>query len=382
LLLDYDEEEDKIEKDLKWANESEGRIQSDSKRALRKLDDRIKALESELQGLQSQSEHLLGIIEGRIKPSAVDLPEEEANDFRTKLRLRVKGVRGIAIEKAKDDLIPLEEKIEKVEGKLDRIKAKTTPVEDKVSKTLRALQNLEKLLREQRSLLRKTRSAHEDVERMTGLFGWYNPYLLSRKALGEVSLSRWRLKNKTKSVKNRREEVESLEDQIAEIKDDLRSTLGEAYEVSFLPIVFKSGKSPEGKRFDRNELTIHDVDNLDIKGKIAHHKSLGRKADRLSSLVAERTYFIIDALHRMARLCEQRVYKLKIIELSLVIERVAERQLERKIQTCHHIIGVADSCNSQAMRVGAYLEKRGMVEDGRKRAEENLAGIRSDLLKI
>jgi hypothetical protein len=382
LQLDYAEEEDEIERDLKWATESDSRIQSESKRAIRRLDDRRKALESELKDLNSHSDHLLGIIEGRIKPSAVDLPEEEANDFKTKLRLRVKGVRGIAIEKAKDDLIPLEEKIEKVEGRLDRLNAKASPVEEKMSKTKKAFQDLEKLLREQRTHLRRTRSAHQDVERMTGTFGWYNPYVLSRKALDEVSLSRWRLKNKANSVKKREEEVGSLENQISEIKDDLRSTLGEAYEVSFLPIVFKSGRSPEGKRFDQNELTVHDVDNLDIKGKIAHHKSLGRKADRLSSLVSERTYFIIDALHRMANLCEQRVYKLGIIERSHIIERVAARQLERKIETCHRILTMADSCMTLSTQVGEYMEKRGLAEDGRERAEGILADIRSDLLKI
>ncbi|MBU7004089.1 MAG: hypothetical protein HXS50_00885 [Theionarchaea archaeon] len=382
MQLDYAEEEDRIERDLKWATESEGRIQSESKRALRRLDERRKAVESELKDLQSKSEHLLGIIDGRIKPSAVDLPEEEANDFRTKLRLRVKGVRGIAIEKAKDDLIPLEERIEKVEDRLDGLNAKASPVEEKMSKTKKALQDLEILLREQRTLLRETRSAHEDVEKMTGIFGWYNPYALSRKALDEVSLSRWRFKNKAKSVMKRGEEVESLENQISEIKDDLRSTLGEAYEVSFLPIVFKSGRSPEGKRFDRDELTIHDVDNLDIKGKIAHHKSLGRKADRLSSLVAERTYFIIDALHRMAHLCEQRVYKLEIVERSRIIERVAARQLERKIEVCNRILNMAESCMTLSTQVGEYLEKRAMVEVGRERAEVTLAEIRSDLLKI
>jgi len=382
LPLDFDEEEETIERDIRWATEEESRVISEAKRALRRLDDRRRTLETELEDLQQQNEHLLGIIEGKIKPSAVDLPQEEADDFKTKLRLRIKGVRGIAIEKAKEDLIPLDEKITKLEGRLEGLNAKAKPVEERISETTVALGNLERILREQRSYLRKTRSAHEDVANMTGTFGWYNPYDLERKVLEEISLSRWRLKSKRRSVTLREEEIVSIESSIKDVKDELRSALGEAYELSFIPIVFKSGRSPEGKRFERNEITVRDVDNLDVKGKIAHHKSLGRKADRLSSVVAERTYFILESLHRIGRLCEERVYNLGILERSRTVEKIAQRQLQAKVQMGSRVLAIAENCTLLSGQTEDYLEKKGSVAASRERAQEILGRIRSDLLKI
>lgn len=382
LPLDFEKEEETIERDIRWATEEESRVISEAKRALRRLDDRRKTLESELEDLQQKNEHLLGIIEGKIKPSAVDLPQEEADDFKTKLRLRIKGVRGIAIEKAKEDLIPLDEKITKLEGKIERLNAKAKPVEEKMSKTTEALGNFERVLREQRSYLRKTRSAHEDVGRMTGIFGWYNPYLLERKVLEEISLSRWRLESKRRSVNLRKEEIVTLENGIKGIKDELRSSLGEAYELSFIPIVFKSGRSPEGKRFERNEITLRDVDNLDVKGKIAHHKSLGRKADRLSSVVAERTFFILESLHRIGRLCEERVYNIGILERSRTVEKIAKSQLQAKVRMGSQVLAIAENCRLLFGQTDDYLEKKESVAASRERAEEILGQIRSDLLKI
>ena len=84
----------------------------------------------------------------------------------------------------------------------------------------------------------------------------------------------------------------------------------------------------------------------------------------------------------MAHLCEQRVYKLKIVERSRTIERVAARQLERKIEICNRIMNMADNCITLSTQVGEYLEKKATAENGRERAEETLAEIRSDLLKI
>ena len=136
MPLDFEEEGRRTEDELHWAIQQEDTVNRESRRALREIDENRKSISAEMDNLEQQEEQLLGIIEGKIKPSAVDLPQEEAQDFKTKLRLRVKGVRGIAIEKARNDLVPIEERIEALRTRTKGLDSKAEALESATAKAL------------------------------------------------------------------------------------------------------------------------------------------------------------------------------------------------------------------------------------------------------
>ncbi len=379
MLLDFDAEEKLIDEEMHWASKSESEVASDTKRALRKLDDKRKDLDSQMQDLQQRRDNLIDIIEGRVRPSLVDLPEEEAQDFRTKLRLRVKGVRGIAIERAREDLIPVEEDIEKTEERIERLKAETKPANEKGSKALKALADLGRSIREQRRLLRRARSAVEGISRTTDVFGSYNPYLLTRKTLEEVMISRRKLERKEASVQKRREEIAGVEQRVRDVKEELNSVLGEAYEASLMPLIFKDGRSPRGRRFVQNELTLQDVESLDLSSKIAHHKSMGRRADRFSPVLWEHRNFISQSLRRIARLCELRVYTDRLLKIASNMESAARTSLRAKVETHDQILNSAEGCGEVLDLLSTYLEMKEATLRKKRKVEKTLDRFRSNL---
>lgn len=371
MLLDFNGEEKRLEKELHWATESDSRVGSEMKKALRRQDERKKNLESILHNLQTRREHLLGIIAGSIRPSAVDLPDMEADDFRTRLRLRMKGVRGIAIEKAKEEIVPLEEEIEKTEKAIQRVQDKVKPIEKRKAEGVKAFSELVKSIREQRSTLRHASSTSGEISDMTNLFGWYNPYLLARKGLEEVMIAGHKLDQQIFSLKRREEEIADLDKQIEGMKKELKAPLGEAYDVSLMPIVFKDGRSPRGKRFLKNELTVDDVESLDLPNKISHPKTLKRKADRFSSVLWNHRNFILESLLQIGHLCQLRVYYLRLLAMTRNDEKVVRESLDVKIQILHRIIKAAENCGKLAELISTYMEKK---EEG-IRKKEHATGI-------
>ncbi len=373
-MLNIREEEEGIEASLQWAIESESRIGSDSKKSLRKLDERKKALTSELEELRSEAQRLEDIIRGRTRPSAVDLPAEEAEDFKTKLRLKIKGVRGVAIEKAKEDLLAVREGIHEVDESMGNLSAEGERIRKKQSEARSALADLMGAIRSQRSLIRKIASTESRISSMTHLFGYYEPYALGRKIFDEIRLTRARLAGYCQSVEKRRLEVLDLERQIEALKDELRSALGEAYEASFIPIVFKDGTSPEGRRFLQNELTLADVESLGLASKIQHPKFVHRKADRLSSAVWDRRLFISEELIRMARLCELKRDATHLLSLSKRHSECAQKILEAKVQLLDTVLAVAESCAELEQLESSY---QGLRQESAAKKERALGAVQA-----
>lgn len=364
---------------MHWASEQESQVSSERKRTLRGLEEERRTLNSELEDLQKQTDHLLAIIEGKVKPSAVDLPEEEAADFRTKLRLRVKGVRGIAIEKARADLIPIEGKIEGIEGKLEGLEERSAATENRSAEALKAVERVGEAIRRQRDALRELRRVSDEISGVTGLLGWQNPYLLFRKSLEEIMIASRKLDGKHASVGKRRQEIREYEDRIAGIKGELESALGEAYEGSFMPLIFKDGRSPMGKRYLQDELTLKEVTSLDIPGKISRHKTMGRRADRLSTALRNHRLLIEDSLIQIARLCELRMYTTKMLGRASKMEKATLAILETKIALHHRIMTWAEECGKVGDMHVRYLTARNEASDAKKHTIEKVSLFRSDL---
>jgi len=369
VLLDFQREEEQLEEDIHWAAETGSRVLSDLRKSTRKLKDRIKGLKAELEVLEARRDYLQGIIDGRIRPSAVDLPEEEADGFMTKLRLRVKGVRGIAVEKAKDEIGPLEERIEGIERRIRSADEGTKPLEKKISEADKVFSELAESLRTQRSLLRKASAMYNEIAATTDIFGWYNPYVLARKSFEEAEISRRKLAAKTFSVERLEREIEGLEEKANGLKKELRSVLGEAYDASLMHIVFKDGRSPTGRRFLQNELTVGDVESLDIMNKLSHSKTVARKADRLSSVLWNHRNFILESLLRMGHVCELKLYDLRLLELAQKSREAARRLHSRRIELFHRIISAAESCGRLDQALSDYHMQAVRTADHRSRAK-------------
>jgi hypothetical protein len=378
-LLDFEEEEGRVDQEMHWATQSDSEIASEVKRALRRLDDKKKDLDSSIQDQRDRKDHLLAIIEGRIKPAAVDLPEEQAADFKTKLRLRVKGVRGIAIEKAREDLPPVEEKIEGMERKAQGLEAKMEVTEERGAGASRDLTELIEAIKQQRILLRRASSLQREISGTISLFGWRNPYSLAEKCFQEGLIARRRLERQTFSLRMRKEEVADLTSRIQKVKGELKSTLGDAYEGSLIPIVFKEGRSPQGRRFMQDELTLSDVRSLDLVDKISHHKATGRKADRLSSVLLDHRTYISDSLLGIASLCQQRAYAERLARVTAAKERAANALLEEKMEVFHQILAVGESCRELGQLTRSYVEADREMGPVKERAVATLGEARSDL---
>ncbi len=379
MPLDFEEEGRRTEDELHWAIQQEDTVNRESRRALREIDENRKSISAEMDDLEQQEEQLLGIIEGKIKPSAVDLPQEEAQDFKTKLRLRVKGVRGIAIEKARNDLVPIEERIEALRTRTKGLDSKAEALESATAEVLEALAGLQQAIKHQRGIIRTLRSETERLSGLVALFGWYDLEKLSRKSFHEIRLSTTILRAKHQSVGKRSEDIAGIEKGIDEAKKDLRSTLGEAYEAAFIPVVLKDGKSPRGRRYLQNELTRGDLTNMDLAGKITRHKATSRKADRLSSVILNNLPIVEESMQRVARLCELRLYTIRLRELAGAYERAARESLERKSEMHRRILSGGAICtNLQALE--AELSTSGReLQQAKERAEGTLNRFRSDL---
>jgi len=379
LPLDFEEEGRRTEDELHWAIQQEDTVNRESRRALREIDENRKSISAEMDDLEQQEEQLLGIIEGKIKPSAVDLPQEEAQDFKTKLRLRVKGVRGIAIEKARNDLVPIEERIEALRTRTRGLDSKAEALESVTAEALEALAGLQQVIKHQRGIIRTLRSETERLSGLVALFGWYDLEKLSRKSFQEIRLSTTILRAKRQSVGKRGEDIAGIEKGIDEAKKDLRSTLGEAYEAAFIPVVLKDGKSPRGRRYLQNELTRGDLTNMDLAGKITRHKATSRKADRLSSVILNHLLIVEESMQRIARLCELRLYTIRLRELASAYERAALESLESKSEMHRRILSGGAICtNLQALEAELSSSARELQQE-KERAKVTLNRFRSDL---
>ncbi len=379
MPFDFEKEGRRIEKELHWAIQQEDRVNHEARKALREIEENRRSVSAEMEDLQQREEQLLGIIEGKIKPSAVDLPQEEAQDFKTKLRLRVKGVRGIAVDKARDDLVPVEERIERLRTRIRGLDSKAKALKDRTSETLGELGELQQAIRRHRGVLRHLRSEYESFSEMVALFGWYNPSELSRKSFQEIRLSTEILRAKRFSVQRRGEEIAQIEKEIDDIKKGLERTLGEAYEAAFIPVVLKEGKSPRGRRYLQNELAIGDINTMDLAGKIKRHKATSRKAERLSSVLLNHIVFVEESMRRIARLCELRLYTIRLRELARAYERAARQSLGAKCDLHRRIISGAGLCSKLKTLEADFRDGNADMENRKERVDGILDRFRSDL---
>ena len=356
-MLDVDGEERRIDEEIRWAAESDSRLDSDLKSALRKLDDDRKGIESELHDLKDRRDYLVQVIKGKIRPGAVDLPEDEAQNIGTKIRLRLKGVRGLAIEKARDELGPLEEKIETAEGKIASIEERADRLRKGQSEAKARLAELMEPLRNQRTLIRQISSITGELSALVSAFGWYNPYTLGRKCLDEVLVTMRSLLRLSFSVQRRSHEICELDRSITDLKAKLKSVLGEAYEGSLIPIVFKDGASPEGKKFLENELTCEDIKSLNLSSKISHPKTARGKADRLRSILWENRSLISESLAQMGHMAELKLHARHLLEASRTNSQVAQKILGSKIELFAQVVGAAEGCLALRGLASSYEEQ-------------------------
>ncbi len=372
-MLDFDAEEQKLQKDIHWATKLEDRLASRAKSRIRNLDDQKEDLESKLNDLKSQRDHMMDIIKGRIRPTAVDLPEKEADDLMTKLRLRIKGVKGIAKEKAEKDIIPVERDIEKAERKIKGLESESERLEERLSEHKQSLSEFARKAKDQRTLLRSISSGYQQIQEMNTIFNWPDPFLILKQVFDESLLFRAQLNRKDTSLKKAENRIDEIESEIVEEKKDLEDSLGEAYERSLMPIVFKNGRSPEGKRFLQNRITIHDVQSLDLISKLTNPKSGDRKADRLSSTLLRNVDLIEGSLLRLAALCQLLMKEKNIRDQAKETRDSVRKSLDRSTDLFNWLIDCAHICQSMQELVLDYLK----VEEDRVKEKERITSTLS-----
>jgi hypothetical protein len=368
LLIDFESEERKLREDIHWATELEDQVTSRARSRVRNLDDQRKDLESHLEELNNQKEHLTDIIEGRVKPRAVDLPETQADDFKTKLRLRIKGVRGIAIERAENDLIPLQEEIDEANRKIDGLESESNRLQEKIGKYRDMLENFADKTKAQRSLLRRAENGSDRIRALVGLFGWFDPSILSRKIFDEGVVATAQLNRKDLTVERLEDKVRDLDDRADEVKENLRDSLGEAYDLSLIPLVFKDGRNPEGERYLRNQITVNDVRSLDLINKISNPKSGDRKADRLSPVLMEHLPLIQEALVETATICELKAEEERLLDQAKGAQEAAGRSLRRKTDLFNEMVDCLDTCGALQSLVSDYLN----LEKDRQQSKDRI----------
>lgn len=378
-MIDLECEERSIEEQIRWVTESDSRVDSEAKSALRKLEDQRKDLESELHELKDRSDYLMEVIEGKIRPGAVDLPEDEAQNIGTKIRLRLKGVRGLAIDRARDELGPLEEKIETTEGRIADIGERVEKLRNRQSEAKARLAELTESLRDRRTLIRQTSSITCNLSAVTSVFGWYNPYLLGRKCLDEIMITMQSLFRHKFSAQRRSQEISELDRSIAELKANLKSVLGDAYEGSLIPIVFKDGASPEGKKFLEDELTCEDVKSLNLSSKISHPKTAHGKADRLRSILWDNRSLISESLAQMGHLVELKLKARQLLEASGGHVQATQRILDSKTQLFAQVMGAPEGCLEIQTLCSAYEERSMQAAARKERALVAIGAFGSDL---
>ncbi len=378
-MFDLDGEERSIEGEIRWAAESNSRVDSEAKSALRKLEDGRKELESEVHELKDRSDYLMEVIEGKIRPGAVDLPEDEAQNIGTKIRLRLKGVRGLAIEKARDELGPLEDKIKTTEGKITDIEERAEKLRKRKTEAKARIAELMESLRNQRALIRQISSITCNLSDVVSVFGWYNPYLLGRKCVDEIMVTMQSLFRHTFSMQRRSQEINELDRSIGQLKANLKSVLGEAYEGSLIPIVFKDGASPEGKKFLENELTCEDVKSLNLSSKISHPKTAHGKADRLRSILWEHRDLISESLAQMGHLAGLKLQARHLLEASRGNVQAAQRILDSKTQLFAQVIGAPEGFLQIRGLASAYDEQSREAAGRKERALVAIDAFGSDL---
>jgi len=378
-LIDVDRERRRLEQEETSISRQIAQSQSSLRRAIHSLNSEIKAENSALEALEKQEAELVEIIEGRFVPSAVDLPSHEADDIRTKLRLRIKGVKGLAIEKAREDIVGVRQNIDRSKQRIRVLEERKKLLERHLEVLNSHQEALTSLLKKSRALLREVSSILDSIQSTVRVFGWFDPYVLLRKGLQELSLSRSRLSSLALSRKKRMDEISAVEREIERAKEEIRSALGEAYQDAFMPIVFKNGRSPLGERYLRNELTHLDIESLDLESKIRSSKSLGRKADRLSSVLWDRRGFLERMLQAIAHLCELRMYKLQILRhTESLIERV-EKVVSSKSETCGMILALPDSIARLNSLSSQYLDLAEQLVSSSSAVRDAVEEIRSDL---
>jgi len=378
-LIDPDREELRIEEDMRWAGETDSRVSSDAKAALRKLQDARKELESELQKLKDRRDYLVGVVEGKIKPGVIDLPADEAQNIGTKIKLRLKGVRGLAIEKARDELGSLEDKIRSAQAKMSEIDDSTAGLRDRQSEAKARLAELTETLKAQRAIIRQVSMINQNISAMVSTFGWFNPYLLGRKCLDEMLITRGNLLRAKRSIQKRSEEISELDHKITLIKARLKSVLGEAYDGCLIPIVFKGGSSPEGKKFLDNDLTGEDIKSLNLSSKLSHPKTISGRADRLRSILWDRRFLISESLTEIGHLGELKAYARRLLQSARCKARIAQRVLDSKQETFAQVLDVAEGCLALRGLAAAYDEQSREAARRRERAVVAVDRFRSDL---